>query len=736
MSHRAQHHTRIDNLIRSASLMPLVSELKPLLIGTCRFDPRSHELWREDQCIRLPRRLSQLLLRLAQAAPEVVTRQSLIDDVWQRRMVEDDVLSRAVAELRKALGDDTRTPRYIETIPKAGYRLCATVSLEKTEADSQAQPAEALPSAAETVLADINTSQRRSPWVASVLLLLVAALPVVVYVANLPDGHRLNATDMARMRPLTSAPGWESRPDISADGKWVVFSESEVDAAFSRIVLLGVDGLHREVLEAEADLNARPVFSPDGKRLAFLHFSEDRCELRLRSIPGSAGRRIADCSAAVGSTPAWSADQAYIVFTAPVPAGQMNGLSIVAVDSGEVRVLTHPEMTAGPDLDPRFVPGRHAITFARGFDGEQKLLYLDLRSENAKPQTWFDGGRLQGHAWNASGEQLMVATDQPGYRTLVLFDSQGKQTEILNARGARYPAWSGHGDVVFELAQYDANIWRLTLDHPQAAPIAVVASTRYDSSPVLSADGSRLAFVSTRNDFEQVFVSPLDGSDQQKLPMPDGQRWSRPSFSPDGSFVLVTGYDERNRHGIYRHELATGKNEHLRHLGDDASAAVYADDGGRLFFLRRNQNEIRDLWRAGEAPESTPVAVAGGEGVDQFALDGDTLVLSRINQPGFRILSVSGALPPRDGLLDVRPITRFSWTLRGRNLYAAVREGERDVLKRWDVDTGSAQTLAMDVAPDAVGASMQVSPDERTVWFARTDSVSIDLMHLPPAKNP
>jgi DNA-binding winged helix-turn-helix (wHTH) protein/Tol biopolymer transport system component len=715
--------------------MPQISGLKPLRIGDCRFDPRSHELWRDGECTRLPRRLSQLLLRLAQTAPEVVTRQNLIDDVWQRRMVEDDVLSRAVAELRKALGDDTRTPRYIETIPKAGYRLCATVAEENNETDSGVQTSDSASSATAAAL-PASATQRRSSWIAAAVVVVVAVSAAVMFLANRSGTDRLTAADTARIRPLTSAPGWESRPDISPDGKWVVYSESEPGGDSSRIVLLGVDGLHREVLEAESSLNVRPVFSPDGKRLAFLHFSDDRCELRLRSIPGGAGRRIADCSTAVGSTPAWSEDQTRIVFTAPVPAGQMNGLSVVMIDSGEVRALTLPEMTEGPDLDPRFVPGRDAITFARGFDGEQKLLYLDVRGDGAKPVMWFDGGRLQGHAWSANAEQLLVATDQPGYRTLVLFDGQGKQTDTLNARGARYPAWSRHGDVVFELAQFDANIWRLALDQPQAEPIAVVASTRYDSSPVLSADGRRLAFVSTRNDFEQIFVSHIDGSDQQKLPMPDGQRWSRPSFSPDGRFVLVTGYDEHNRHGIYRHELATGRNEPLRHLGDDASAAVYADDGRSLFFLRRNRNEVRDLWRAGVAPESTPAAVVGGEGADQFALDGDTLLMSRVNQPGFRVLSVSGALRPRDALVDVQPITRFAWTLRGRNLYAAVREGETNVLKRWDIDTESAQILATGVTPDAVGAAMQVSADERTLWFARTDSLSIDLMHLPPDKRP
>ena len=69
-----------------------------------------------------------LLVRLAQTPGAVVSRETLIDEVWSRRMVNDEVLSRAIADLRGALRDDSRTPRYIETIPKSGYRLIAAVA--------------------------------------------------------------------------------------------------------------------------------------------------------------------------------------------------------------------------------------------------------------------------------------------------------------------------------------------------------------------------------------------------------------------------------------------------------------------------------------------------------------------------------------------------------------------------------------------------------------------------------
>jgi hypothetical protein len=69
-----------------------------------------------------------LLLRLAQDAPSVVSRQTLLDDVWSSTYVTDDAVSAAVIKLRRAFDDDARTPTVVETLPKSGYRLVGSVA--------------------------------------------------------------------------------------------------------------------------------------------------------------------------------------------------------------------------------------------------------------------------------------------------------------------------------------------------------------------------------------------------------------------------------------------------------------------------------------------------------------------------------------------------------------------------------------------------------------------------------
>ena len=71
----------------------------------------------------------EVLVRLAQQPGEPISKEELLRAVWPDTFVSDDVLTRSISELRRMLEDDAREPRFIETIPKRGYRMVAAVSL-------------------------------------------------------------------------------------------------------------------------------------------------------------------------------------------------------------------------------------------------------------------------------------------------------------------------------------------------------------------------------------------------------------------------------------------------------------------------------------------------------------------------------------------------------------------------------------------------------------------------------
>ena len=115
---------RVRRALQSASVnapdLPKTSGRRraPFRLGDLEIRPDSGEVHGPRGTARLRPLLVDILVRLAAEPGEVVRRETLLEEVWPRRMVNDEVLSRAIAELRTALGDDARAARYIETLPK------------------------------------------------------------------------------------------------------------------------------------------------------------------------------------------------------------------------------------------------------------------------------------------------------------------------------------------------------------------------------------------------------------------------------------------------------------------------------------------------------------------------------------------------------------------------------------------------------------------------------------------
>jgi DNA-binding winged helix-turn-helix (wHTH) protein/TolB-like protein/Tfp pilus assembly protein PilF len=105
-----------------------MSAAQRLRVGEWVLDPGTNEIARGSERVHLEPKAVDLLVALARRPNEVVSREELLSQVWPGVVVGDDVLTQAVIKLRKALGDASGEPAYIQTIPKRGYRLVAPVS--------------------------------------------------------------------------------------------------------------------------------------------------------------------------------------------------------------------------------------------------------------------------------------------------------------------------------------------------------------------------------------------------------------------------------------------------------------------------------------------------------------------------------------------------------------------------------------------------------------------------------
>jgi len=98
-----------------------------LAFADFRVDAPNGRLWRDDEPLPITPKVLSVLHHLAGRPQQLVTKADLFAHVWPETVVGDAVLTVAIGELRKLLGDDPRTPRFIETVHRRGYRFIAPV---------------------------------------------------------------------------------------------------------------------------------------------------------------------------------------------------------------------------------------------------------------------------------------------------------------------------------------------------------------------------------------------------------------------------------------------------------------------------------------------------------------------------------------------------------------------------------------------------------------------------------
>src|SRR5262245_12605130 len=105
-----------------------MATVTPIHFPPFRLDPRERRLYRGPTAIPLRPKTYAVLHHLVEQAGRLVTKEDLLSAVWPDTAVGDAVLKVSVHELREALGDDPKAPRFIETTQGAGYRFVGEIA--------------------------------------------------------------------------------------------------------------------------------------------------------------------------------------------------------------------------------------------------------------------------------------------------------------------------------------------------------------------------------------------------------------------------------------------------------------------------------------------------------------------------------------------------------------------------------------------------------------------------------
>ena len=388
-------------------------------------------LRRDGEPVPLTPKAFDVLAALLEKPGQLISKDELLQKVWPETFVEESNLAYNIFALRKALGDTADNSRYIETVPKKGYRFKASVSpaspsrsahpasefgaepgrtpftgetrdgevtilpFRKGAAQSQValewQAEPYSPAVEPLAVPDADPRRRfafRRPWVwfAAAAVLVAAGLYVVQSVQS-----RWNSPDATPPRaiPLTSLPGVVRSPSLSPDGTYVVFSWNgpRKDNPDLYVQQIGVTAPpHRLTTDPANDYS--PSWSPDGRTIAFLRRGPagGKSEVWRIAPLGGPERKVAEIQPRLASfrpaSLAWCPDSTCLLVTDTLGAGKPDALFRIALETGEKRQLTHPQGLVR-DADPAISPDGGVLVFRRdATPGSGEFYRLALKDTN------------------------------------------------------------------------------------------------------------------------------------------------------------------------------------------------------------------------------------------------------------------------------------------------------------------------------------------------------------------
>ena len=708
---------------------PMLSD--PFRVGDWVVEPMANQLSRGTTVRRVEPKVMEVLACMAATPGETITKDQFMAEVWTGTIVTDDVLARCISELRKALGDKARNPSYVETIRKRGYRLIADVETGVEGLPADGTPTPSAPLGIDLRRPELPTRTRPSVvlW-AAVALAVVGAGSLVAYQAGVAGVRPLATT------PLTSYPGDERDPALSPDGSRVAFAWNGEDG--------GEDGEQFDVYVQEASGGAAPMrltshpanerspaWSPDGERVAFVRCGAGgECGVYVVDAGGGAARTLIESEALDIEDLVWSPDGEVLAFSARRGRQGAFSLHLLTLDGSRPQRLTSPASTYPGDLAPAFSPDGQRLAFVRtALDGRQDVAVVSVAGGTVRRVAREQKG-VTGLDWTQDGE-VVYSANRDGAAGLWRVPRNGGTPRwiALGSDGGEIAGPSvarrGRG-IAFAQQRVHSQIVEIVPGEERGQ--LLFGSTRDDFQPVVTPDGSRVAFVSTRSGSHEVWVARPDGREARRLTAFGGARVSAPQWSPDGRRLVVSARAEGNADVFV--VFPDGEARQITNDVADDVAPSWSRNGQWIYFAsdRGDTWQIYRVPAAGGDPE--PVTVRGGVAAAEGP--GGSLLVIRPDKRGLWRLPLGDDGIARDAAAkrlpaNLSPADWANWAVLGDDVYVLERRYDRAAtIVRLDPETGDRVRVATarDVPEDS---GLSVFPGGQRFLLARQERADSDV---------
>jgi DNA-binding winged helix-turn-helix (wHTH) protein len=406
-------------------------------------DLRSGELKRAGVRVPVQSQPLQVLRLLLEAEGKVVTRDELRKVLWPEDTFVDLELgvNTAVKKLRQALADPAERPKFIETLPRIGYRFRVPVEwvrhneekgvVERAGNSATASELGVASAAERTTSRFSSTGKLKRLTVGAVILVGIGGIGIWKFVQY----RRQTALPPIEVVPLASFSGFEYGPTFSPDGNQVAFAllDKEKPGIYTTVV-----GGEKSFQLTHNFGDCCPKWSPDGRELAYSHATDEGVAIYVTPALGGAQRRVYEGLSGIFSPSLdWSPDGKFLAITESHGDKTHSWIALLSLADLGTRRLTLP---SGQDLDygPAFSPDGSTVAFVRSIvAGMVSDLYVVPAAGGQPKRVTFDHRTIFGQpSWTPDGRELVYASDLAGLRGLWRISVSGGTPQRIAGVGA------------------------------------------------------------------------------------------------------------------------------------------------------------------------------------------------------------------------------------------------------------------------------------------------------------
>jgi Tol biopolymer transport system component/DNA-binding winged helix-turn-helix (wHTH) protein len=550
-----------------------------LEFGPFRFDVRNRRLTRDGQPVPLTPKACDLLLALLKGRGDVISKEDLFKTVWADAFVEEGNLGFHIHAIREALREGSNGHRYVENVPRRGYRFA--VPIRESSPVAAPDPDDSAASSEKTAPPAVGRSEeeapsRRRPLV-SVLLMTTVVITVVVAVSGAVALHRSQPgrLTVARYEQLTSD---RRDKDVNAplltDGSALYFrhgprsplsaiplsgGETTTVDALLDYVIFDIHPVRRESLAivrgqpgglsplwvVAASGSRRKVgtiacssaaWSPDGERIAYT----TETAVHVVRTDGTDSRQVAAVEG-YPAGPRWSPDGRRLRFTLSTVADRVprQALWEVAVDGTQLRPLP-TGTTSSSECCGSWTPDGHDFVFESTQQGRTDLWTLPERKGLLARVTGAERLTAGPLSFSTPGMSIngtrVYAIGSPEYGELVRFDTRRGFVPYLDGISALWIAFSRDGGSVVYVRHPEGTLWRARADGSQARQLTSLPMQADGCS--WSPDGRWIAFRGrVPGGHNKIFIMPAEGGQAKPL-IDEDREQGIPSWSADGTRLV------------------------------------------------------------------------------------------------------------------------------------------------------------------------------------------------------